>query len=106
MFFTISVSHCLQFYLTLKDTENQFIISIISVSIFAKGYGMYTNFQNFCGLSFKILEFSSIKIMFTFSTICATMYLVRNAASPSVFILINEIIFHRSWIFCPNDGLK
>ena len=22
------------------------------------------------------------------------------------FILINEIIFYRSWIICPNDGLK
>ena len=67
---------------------------------------MYTNFQKFCGLSFKILEFSRIKIMFTISTICATMYLVRNVAYLSAFILINKIIFHRSWIFYPNDGLK
>ena len=67
---------------------------------------MYTNFQKICGLSFKILEFSRIKIMFTISAICATMYLVRNAALMSVFILIDEIIFHRSWIFYLNDGLK
>ena len=44
--------------------------------------------------------------MFTISAICATMYLVRNAALMSVFILIDEIIFYRSWIICPNDGLK
>ena len=67
---------------------------------------MYTNFQKFYGLSSKILEFSCIKYMFTFFAICATMYLVRNGALMSRFILINDIIFHRSWIFCPNDGLK
>ena len=67
---------------------------------------MYTNFQKFYGLSFKNLSFSPVKIMFTIFTICATMYLVRNAALMSVFILIDEIIFYRSWIICPNDGLK
>ena len=44
--------------------------------------------------------------MFTISTICATMYLVRNGALMGCFILIDEIIFYRSWIICPNDGLK
>ena len=86
--------------------ENQFIISIISIPFLRKGYGMYTNFQKIYELSFKILWFFRMKFMFTISSICATMYLVRNGASRSGFILINKIIFHRSWIFCPNDGLK
>ena len=73
-----SVSHCLQFYLTPKEAENQFIISIISISFLKKGYGMYTNFQKIYELSFKILSFSRIKFMFTISSICATMYLVRS----------------------------
>ena len=73
MFNAISVSHCLQIYITLKQKENQFIISIISVSIFLKAYEMYTNFQKFYGLFHKILRFSSMKFVFTFSSVCANM---------------------------------
>ena len=67
---------------------------------------MYTNSQKFYGLFHKILRFSSMKFVFTFSSVCANRYLVRIGTEIWVFILINEIIFYRNWIFCPNDGLK
>ena len=73
MFNAISVSHCLQIYITIKNKENQFIISIISDSIFLKAYEMYTNSQKFYGLFHKFLRFSSMKFVFTFCPAYATM---------------------------------